>query len=282
MPRRSVPPQPDGSSRQPPLAGDAALAAIHRGARLRCGGPGCGATYSAYGALHPEDYDPSELLELNEDSPACVDCKAQSFYAIVAPPTGRRPVAERLRIAPDDAWGVWLPRRVVAPLFALGALEPGDLAIIASLDAHGIDGAERAAWPSRHTLAEHTGLGVRTVQRRLAALERAGLIEVRQRSLRSADRKPRDTSNGYTCGGLVEALGLIGDNLAAGRDPALGLAELLARLRDRGTKAQEDRLALYQRRREAAKAREREARRAQIVALPTRRRGQAGDGGGGA
>ncbi len=44
------------------------------------------------------------------------------------------------------------------------------------------------AWPSQQTLADHTGLGVRTIRRAMAALEALGAIKRRVRSKGAAGR----------------------------------------------------------------------------------------------
>ncbi len=80
-------------------------------------------------------------------------------------------------------------------------LNPTQLAVLVQLADFWWD-EQRKPYPSKETLSERLGIGPRQIQRHIAALEQAGLV---QRIERRASHKGK-LSNAYDLSGLVEKL----------------------------------------------------------------------------
>jgi DNA-binding Lrp family transcriptional regulator len=90
-----------------------------------------------------------------------------------------------------------IPSIILERQEALG-LDPVDLNIILQLAYHWRE-RERLPYPSKNTLAKRIGISARTVQRRIATLEKLGFIERRTRTLKNGG----NDSNEYSLAGLI-------------------------------------------------------------------------------
>ena len=90
-----------------------------------------------------------------------------------------------------------IPSIILEKQEALG-LDPVDLNIILQLAFHWRE-RERLPFPSKGSLAQRIGISPRTVQRRIAALEKIGFIQRHSRTLKNGG----NDSNEYSLDGLI-------------------------------------------------------------------------------
>jgi DNA-binding transcriptional regulator YhcF (GntR family) len=99
----------------------------------------------------------------------------------------------------DAKWTV-IPNVILDRQQALG-LEPVDVCILLHLAKHWWE-ADRLPYPSKKAIAECMGVSESTVQRRIAAMERDGLIK---RVARFSGKHKGQKTNAYDFSGLIES-----------------------------------------------------------------------------